>query len=73
MKFLQEQGISAARIILFGESLGTGVATQLAADPETAPLAVILDSPFTSAADVARTTVLVPAGRLADEGPVPVT
>ncbi len=54
MKFLQEQGISAARIILFGESLGTGVATQLAANPETAPLAIILDSPFTSAADVAR-------------------
>ncbi len=65
MKFLQEQGVSAARIILFGESLGTGVATQLAADPKTAPLAVILDSPFTSAADVARTRYwFLPVGLL---------
>lgn len=65
MKFLQEQGISAARIILFGESLGTGIATQLAADPKTAPLAVILDSPFTSAADVARTRYwFLPVGLL---------
>lgn len=55
MKFLNEQGLPESRIILFGESLGTGVATQLAADPETSPLAVILEAPYTSAADVART------------------
>lgn len=38
------------RIILFGESLGTGVAVALAAEREVA--GVILDAPFTSAADV---------------------
>ncbi|NNJ75112.1 MAG: alpha/beta fold hydrolase [Anderseniella sp.] len=55
MKFLQQKGIPASRVILFGESLGTGVATQLAANPDTSPLAVVLEAPFTSAADVART------------------
>ncbi len=55
LKFLQQKGIAASRVILFGESLGTGVATQLAANQDTSPLAVILEAPFTSAADVART------------------
>lgn len=54
MKLLKQQGVPASRVILFGESLGTGVATQLAANPDTSPLAVILEAPFTSAADVAR-------------------
>jgi uncharacterized protein len=39
-----------ARIVLFGESLGTAVAIALAADHTVA--SVILDAPFTSAADV---------------------
>ena len=34
--------------------MGSGVATQLAANPETSPLAVVLEAPFTSTADVAR-------------------
>jgi len=55
MKLLLQQGVRRSRIILFGESLGSGIATQLAANPETSPLAVILEAPFTSAADVART------------------
>jgi hypothetical protein len=38
------------RIVLFGESLGTAVATALAAEREIG--ALILDAPFTSAADV---------------------
>ncbi|MGI9511354.1 MAG: alpha/beta hydrolase [Anderseniella sp.] len=54
MEFLQQKGVPASRIILFGESLGGGVATQLAANPDTRPLAVVLEAPFTSAADVAR-------------------
>ena len=54
MKFLQQKGILPAKVILFGESLGSGVATQLAADPNTEPLAIVLEAPFTSAADVAR-------------------
>ncbi len=43
-------GLDAREIILFGESLGTGVAVQLAASRPTA--GVILDSPYTSTADV---------------------
>jgi hypothetical protein len=40
----------AKRIVLFGESLGTGVAIALASERETGGL--ILDAPYTSAADV---------------------
>jgi uncharacterized protein len=41
----------ADRIVLWGESLGTGVAVALAADKPVAR--VILESPFTSAVDIA--------------------
>ena len=44
--------IDHARIVYFGESLGTGVAVRLAA--EDPPLALILRSPFTSLSDVGR-------------------
>ena len=47
------RGYEPARIVLVGESLGSGVATQLAARREAA--ALVLDSPFSSAADVAET------------------
>jgi fermentation-respiration switch protein FrsA (DUF1100 family) len=40
-----------AKIVLWGESLGTGVAVAIAAETDVA--AVILEAPFTSAADVA--------------------
>jgi hypothetical protein len=40
-----------AKIVLWGESLGTGVAVALAAEKDVA--AVILEAPFTSTADVA--------------------
>jgi fermentation-respiration switch protein FrsA (DUF1100 family) len=40
-----------ARIVLWGESLGTGVAVAIAGEKDVA--AVILEAPFTSAADVA--------------------
>lgn len=43
--------VDSGRIVLLGESLGTGVAVALAADAP--PLAVVLRSPFTSIADVA--------------------
>jgi hypothetical protein len=43
--------VDPGRIVLIGESLGTGVAMALAA--EVKPLAVVLRSPFTSMADVA--------------------
>ncbi len=65
MKFLHQNGIPASRVVLFGESLGSGVATQLAANPDTGPLAVVLEAPFTSAADVARTRYwFLPVGLL---------
>jgi uncharacterized protein len=44
--------VDPARIVYFGESLGTGVAVALAA--ERTPLALVLRSPFTSMVDVAR-------------------
>jgi fermentation-respiration switch protein FrsA (DUF1100 family) len=43
-------GVDASRIVYFGESLGTGVAVDLAV--EHPPAALILRSPFTSMADV---------------------
>jgi hypothetical protein len=45
------RGAQARRLVLLGESLGSGVATALAATHEAAALA--LDSPFSSAVDVA--------------------
>ena len=49
--FLNSQGIPDAGIVLYGESLGTGVAVQLAA--EHGFKAMVLRSPYTSIADVA--------------------
>lgn len=46
LKFLMQQGISAKQLILYGESLGTGVAVQLATEHPSC--AVILQAPFTS-------------------------
>ncbi len=48
--WLQEQGIPARRIAVVGESLGTGVAVQLAVRREIGALA--LEAPFTAAADI---------------------
>jgi fermentation-respiration switch protein FrsA (DUF1100 family) len=51
LKYLAgRRDVDAGRIILFGESLGTGVAVDLAADDP--PAALILRSPFTSMTDV---------------------
>lgn len=49
--FLTGRGIALSQLILYGESLGTGVAVLAAA--EHPPGAIVLESPFTSAADVA--------------------
>jgi fermentation-respiration switch protein FrsA (DUF1100 family) len=49
LAWLQQQ-VPQASILLFGESLGTGIAVQLAAEHEFA--ALILDSPYTSIVDV---------------------
>ncbi len=49
-QMLITDGISPAEIIIYGESLGSGVATRIAVEKPVGGL--ILDSPFTSAADV---------------------
>ena len=54
VQYVLDQGVAPDRIVLFGESLGSGVAVQLAAaDPFAA---VILEAPFTSAAAVGQAT-----------------
>jgi uncharacterized protein len=52
--YLRANGIPPERLVYYGESLGTGLAVQLAAREITRPAAVILEAPYTSAADVAR-------------------
>jgi hypothetical protein len=54
---------AAERVVVWGESLGAGMAVALAAERPVGRL--ILEAPFTSAADVARLTYpLVPIGLL---------
>ena len=53
LAFLKSKGIEAARTVFYGESLGSGIAMQLAAVDDTEPGAVILEAPFTAASDVA--------------------
>jgi len=54
LRTLQEAGVPAARIVLWGESLGTGLAIRLAAEQPRAVAAVILESPYTSLLALAR-------------------
>ena len=49
--YLLAQGVAPDRIVLLGESLGSGVAVQLAARHKVA--AVILEAPYTAAVDIA--------------------
>ncbi len=52
LRWLSEQaGVPAGRVVLYGESLGTGVAVQLAS--ETTPAALMLEAPYTSIPEVA--------------------
>jgi uncharacterized protein len=50
--FLQRDGIAAGRVVLYGESLGSGVAVYLAATEQIG--ALILESPYTSVAALAQ-------------------
>jgi uncharacterized protein len=52
LDFLAAEGIAPRRVVIYGESLGSGVAVPLAAQREVASL--ILEAPFTSVADVAQ-------------------
>lgn len=53
--WLQAQGVSPDRIVLYGSSLGSGVAAQLAAQRDTSLL--ILDAPFQSTLAIAQTNM----------------
>jgi fermentation-respiration switch protein FrsA (DUF1100 family) len=50
LAFLRGRGVKADRTVLLGESLGSGVAVALAAEAPVS--ALLLEAPFTSAADV---------------------
>jgi fermentation-respiration switch protein FrsA (DUF1100 family) len=52
LEFLSKQQISSDKTILYGESLGCGVAVKLSS--EAAFAATVLEAPFTSIADVAQ-------------------
>lgn len=57
---LRSRGIAPDRIVLYGESLGSGVAVQVAAERPVA--GVVLDAPYTSIVDIAeRVYPLLPA------------
>lgn len=49
--WLEGNGVPPGRLVIYGESLGTGVAAQVAARREIS--ALVLDSPFTSLTDLA--------------------
>jgi fermentation-respiration switch protein FrsA (DUF1100 family) len=51
--FLRVQGVPASRIVAYGESLGSGVATRIATTNEVG--AVVLEAPYTRIGDVAQT------------------
>jgi fermentation-respiration switch protein FrsA (DUF1100 family) len=50
--FLRQQGVEPGRMVLYGESLGSGVAVQMAT--EFACGALVLEAPYSSVADVAQ-------------------
>jgi fermentation-respiration switch protein FrsA (DUF1100 family) len=63
LDFLASEGIPPNRLMLYGESLGSGVAVTLAAQREVAGL--ILEAPYTSVAEIAQHHYpLVPASAL---------
>jgi fermentation-respiration switch protein FrsA (DUF1100 family) len=55
MDYLNEAGVPNSKIILYGESLGTGIATQMAMEAalvEQPVRALVLEAPYTSIPDV---------------------
>ena len=56
LSFLKEQGINNGKIVLYGESLGSGVAVRIAWEmAKSLPAAaVVLEAPFTSMGDAAQ-------------------
>ena len=63
LAFLDREGVAADRVVLYGESLGSGVAVALTVQHEIA--ALILEAPFTSVAEVAQSHFpYLPASRM---------
>lgn len=63
LAFLERQGIATDRIVIIGNSIGSGTAVQMASEHDVA--ALILVSPFTSLADAAaRAMPVFPVRRL---------
>ena len=52
LKWLENKGYKKSQLVIYGESVGTGIAVQMAL--ELQPKYLILEAPFTSAADVAK-------------------
>jgi len=52
MAWLAAQGVPAGRVVLYGESIGSGVAVRMAAEQPVA--ALVLKSPYTSVAAIAQ-------------------
>ena len=53
LKFLAENGVSRENIVLYGESLGSGVAVQMAFESRPAFRALVLEAPYSSIIDIA--------------------
>jgi len=63
LAFLEREGVTPNRLVLYGESLGSGVAVALAVQHDIA--ALVLEAPFTSVAEVAQCHFpYVPASRM---------
>ena len=52
LRWLKNKGVTEDNIIIYGESLGTGIAVEVAQDKKVA--GIILESPFTSMIDVGK-------------------
>src|SRR5262249_55119958 len=66
LAFLEREGIAPKRLVLYGESLGSGVAGELSAQHQIAGL--ILEAPPTTVAEGAQAHFpYVPAGRLVSD------
>jgi uncharacterized protein len=52
IKWLEDKGYTTGQFVIYGESIGTGVAVQMAT--EIHPRQLILEAPFSSATDVAK-------------------
>ncbi len=66
LSWLAAEGLSPERLVVYGQSIGTGVATQIAV--EAHPRALVLEAPFTSIVDVARDRFFwLPVGLLIED------